>query len=197
VLATSPARADSARSTYQIDPSRSTVTIEVGKSGVFSFAAGHTHQIEGPISSGTIDVDPGDRSNARVRLTILATGLKVSPAHEPPDDVPKVQERMDGDEVLAIERYRELTFESTSVVRRGGEASAADLIVRGRLTIRGVTQPVEAPVHVDVSARAVKATGRFSVKQRAFGIKPVSIAGVVAVKDALDISFVIVAVPRT
>jgi polyisoprenoid-binding protein YceI len=186
-----------ARSTYHVDPARSTLTIAVGKSGPLSFAAGHTHQIEGPISGGAIDVDRNDLPNARIRLTIATAGLKVSAPHEPPADLPKVQEKMDGDDVLAIERYPELTFESSSVVARGGGSSAADVVVRGHLTIRGVMQTVEAPVHVDFSANAVKATGRFSVKQSAFGIKPVSVGGVVAVKDALDITFVIVAVPQT
>jgi hypothetical protein len=37
------------------------------------------------------------------------------------------------------------------------------------------------------------ATGRFSVTQSAFGIKPISVGGVVAVKDALDIEFSIAA----
>ena len=173
------------------------MTIEVGKSGALSFVAGHTHEVEGPIGGGTVDVDRADAARDRVRLTIPAAGLKVSPKNEPPDDVPKVQERMDGADVLAIERYRELTFESTSVSASGGDASTGDLIVEGRLTIRGVTQPVRIPVHVVYAGESLTATGRFSVKQSAFGIKPVTVAGVVAVKDALAIRFSIVAVRRT
>ena len=36
------------RRSYTIDPSRSSATIEVGKAGVLSFAAGHTHEVIAP-----------------------------------------------------------------------------------------------------------------------------------------------------
>ncbi|HZT75949.1 MAG TPA: YceI family protein [Vicinamibacterales bacterium] len=101
---------------------------------------------------------------------------------------------MDGDEVLAIERYRELTFESTSVAGKGGDGDAMDLLVDGRLVIRGVAQAVHVAVHVVFGANVLTATGRFTVKQSTFGIKPITVAGVVAVKDALEIRFSIVAV---
>ena len=63
----------------------------------------------------------------------------------------------------------------------------------GRLTIRNVTQPVTALVHVQLTDSGLTADGTFTIKQTAFGISPVSVAGVVAVKDALDIAFSIVA----
>jgi hypothetical protein len=49
------------------------------------------------------------------------------------------------------------------------------------------------PVHAVLDGGALTATGRFQVKQTDHGITPVSVAGVVNVKDALDISFTIVA----
>jgi hypothetical protein len=39
----------------------------------------------------------------------------------------------------------------------------------------------------------VTATGRFALKQTDYGIRPVSVGGVVSVKDSVDISFTIVA----
>lgn len=186
----------SAPETYRVDPAKSTVTIAVGKSGALSFVAGHTHEVVGPIASGTVDVDRQHLSDARVRLVIAAAQLKVSPAHEPPDDVPKIQETMDGDQVLAVERYRDLIFESTAVSASGSGEASADLTIDGKLTIRGVAQPVRAPVHVSFAGDALTATGHFTVKQSAFGIKPVTVAGVVSVKDALDVRFSIAANTR-
>jgi hypothetical protein len=52
---------------------------------------------------------------------------------------------------------------------------------------------VSVPVSAEIGADALKATGRLSVKQTDYGIKPVSVGGVVAVKDALNITFTIVA----
>ena len=40
--------------TYTIDSSRSRATIEVGKSGAFSFAAGHTHEVAVSAIAGTM-----------------------------------------------------------------------------------------------------------------------------------------------
>jgi hypothetical protein len=39
----------------------------------------------------------------------------------------------------------------------------------------------------------LSASGRFEIKQSAFGMKPISVGGVVSVKDTLDIDFSIVA----
>ncbi|HZR22361.1 MAG TPA: YceI family protein [Vicinamibacterales bacterium] len=171
--------------TYHVDPARSTVTIEVGKAGAFSFMAGHTHEVVGPVTSGTVTFDREHPERSRVQLAIATKTLKVSGKNEPGDDVPKVQERMDGPDVLAIDRYPEIKFESTGIL--------AEFTVNGRLTIRDVSRAISVPVHVEQSADGLRVTGRFSVKQSEFGIKPISVGGVVAVKDALSISFAMVA----
>jgi len=45
---------------------------------------------------------------------------------------------------------------------------------------------------VHINGDEVTGTGRFSLKQSDYGITPVSVAGVVSVKDALDITFTVV-----
>jgi len=147
---------------FRVDPKASKATIEVGKSGAFSFAAGHTHEVAGPVSAGDVSVDLKDVSRSHVRIEIDAAALKVTGKGESPDDVPKVQQTMAGDEVLDVRRYPRIRFESTSV-------------------------------SVKIDANSVTATGRFAVKQSEFGIKPVSVGGVVSVKDTLDVRFTIVA----
>ena len=66
-----------------------------------------------------------------------------------------------------------------------------DLSITGQLTIRDVAQSIVVPVHVQLGDDSLTATGRFSIKQTAFGIKPISVAGVVNVKDTLDLDFTI------
>ena len=92
-------------------------------------------------------------------------------------------------------RHRRITFESTGITTKRRTGAALDLVVAGRLTIPDVTQPVTAPVHVEVANGQLIASGRFAIKQTAFGIKPISVGGVVAVKDTLDIAFSIAARP--
>jgi polyisoprenoid-binding protein YceI len=193
----STAFARPAAESYQVDPQRSTVTIEVGKSGAFSFIAGHTHQVSGPIASGTVDFDRADPARSHVHIVIAAASLKVSDKDEPPDDVPKVQEAMDSEKVLWIARYPQLIFDSTSIALTKNQPPTMDLTIDGLLTIRDVKRPVSVPVHAEVAGNTVTVSGRFSVRQTAYGIKPITVAGVVTVRDSLDIRFSIVALRRS
>jgi len=186
-----PTRA--AAQTYRVDPDKSRATIHVGKAGAFSFIAGHTHEVIGPIQNGSVDVDLDAPSNARVRLDIASSELKVSPAGEPQGDAPKVQDVMESEQVLDVAHHPRITYESSAVTLKTRHDNVLDYVVTGQLTIRGVAQSVVAPVRVEVNAGALTATGRLTIKQTSFGIKPVSVAGVVAVKDALAIDFSIVA----
>jgi polyisoprenoid-binding protein YceI len=174
---------------YRVDSAKSHATIHVGKAGAFSFVAGHTHEVTGPVESGSVDVDVEAPSRSRVRLVIAASELKVSAEGEPRGDAPKVQEAMDGGTVLDVAHHARITYESTSVKVQERRGNRLDLVVAGQLTIRDVNQPVTVPVRVELSDGGLTANGRFSIKQSAFGIKPVSVGGVVAVKDALDIEF--------
>jgi polyisoprenoid-binding protein YceI len=134
---------------YQIDAVKSRVTIVVGKAGAFSFLAGHTHEVSGPIESGSLDIDPDNPSRSQVRIVIAASSLKVSGADEPPKDRPKVQEAMESDKVLDVARFPRITFESTNVTTTRQEGATLDVVVAGQLTIREIMRPVSAPVHVD------------------------------------------------
>jgi hypothetical protein len=100
----SAAHVSGASQTFQIDAAQSRTTIHVGKAGVFSFVAGHSHDVAGPIESGTVEVDPAAPEGARIRLAIAASELRVSAAGEPEGDAPKVQEAMDGAKVLDVAR---------------------------------------------------------------------------------------------
>ena len=183
-----PLRARAATEAYQVDGAKSHVTISVGKAGAFSFIAGHTHEVSGPIESGTVDLDPDDPSRSRIRIVIASAALKVTGAKEPPDDRRKVQEAMESDKVLDVARYPRITFESTGVTTKRRDGTTLEAVVAGRLTIRDTTQPITVPVRVELGGRELTANGRFAIKQTAFGIKPMSVGGVVAVKDALDIA---------
>jgi polyisoprenoid-binding protein YceI len=194
--------------TFTVDATRSRSLIEVGKSGAFSFVAGHAHEVEAPIASGVVHLDPADPSSADVHLEFDAAAMRVSAKDEPPGDVPKVQEAMLGEQVLDVRRYPKITLQSTSVSTVPGKpdqtpnATMFDLTVAGNLTLRGVTKPFRAPVNVrletDRGGRGdtLTATGKLSIKQTDYGIKPISVAGVVNVKDALNITFTIVARER-
>jgi len=182
-----------APATYRVDPARSRATIHVGKSGAFSFIAGHAHEVSGPIQAGSVDVDLDTPSRSRVRLVIASSGLKVSAAQEPEGDAPKVQDAMESDKVLDVARHPTITYDSASVTLKSRRGNVLDLNISGQLAIRGVAEAVTVPVRVELGNGELSANGRFEIKQSTFGIKPISVGGVVAVKDALGIEFSIVA----
>ena len=65
--------------------------------------------------------------------------------------------------------------------------------IHGTLTLHGVTRPITLPARVALDRDTVEATGTFVVKQTDFGIRPISKAGVVKVKDELDVRWRLVA----
>src|SRR5712691_2682971 len=127
--------------TFTVEPARSRATINVGKAGAFSFA-GHTHEIDAPLTSGVIRLDPDAPSKSDVRLEFNAAAMRVVGKDEPPDDVPKVTQAMLGEMVLDVKKFPSITFESTNVTSMPGRGAAPslDLTVAGKLTIRGTTK---------------------------------------------------------
>jgi polyisoprenoid-binding protein YceI len=178
---------------FTIDPGQSHASIAVGKAGALSFMAGHAHEVAVPAISGTVTVDSADIPRSTLRLEIEAASLKVSSKGEPAKDVPEIQRVMLSEKVLDVERYPRILFQSTGVTVERQTGAAMDLRVAGTLTLHNVARPISVPVHAVLDGGALTATGRFQVKQTDHGITPVSVAGVVNVKDALDISFTIVA----
>jgi polyisoprenoid-binding protein YceI len=130
-----------------------------------------------------------------VRLRFEAARLFVIPGSEPADDVPTVEERMRGPEVLEVAKYPEIVFESASV-KSTPQASGLKLVVTGRLTLKGRSVPVEIPLDARRAADgSIEAKGEVSLNLRDIGIEPPSVAGVVKVKDRFRLEFEIHAGP--
>src|SRR6266571_2624105 len=117
---------------HNIDTQKSTLTIHVGKTGVFS-ALGHEHEVRAPIHSGTADTG----SHPAVEVHVDARALRVIGKDESEKDRAEVQKTMLGPEVLDSERHQEIVFKST-----GAEpAGPGRWTLRGNLTLRGQTRP--------------------------------------------------------
>lgn len=180
-----------AERTFELDASQSRMTVSVDKSGLFSFA-GHEHEVLATAMSGTIVADAADVARSSVTLRFGAAGLKVSGKGEPPADVPKVQEKMSGPETLDVARFPEIAFRSTLVEGREAPDGTWNLRVTGDLTIHGLTRKLTLPIRVQLAGDALTATGQAVIKQTDFGIKPISVGGVVKVKNELGLDYKIV-----
>jgi polyisoprenoid-binding protein YceI len=162
-----------------IDTGRSKVLVHVSKAGLFS-AFGDNHEIEAPISAGVVDAQA-----SIVRLVIDSAAMKVLDPQLSPDKRQEVQERMLGPEVLDVQQFAQITFESTAVDRHGDKG----MVVRGNLSLHGQKHPVVVTVlPVEGGYR-----GNATLKQHDYGINPVSVAGgTVKVKDELKLEFEVV-----
>jgi hypothetical protein len=160
-----------------IDTARSRMTIRVFRSGFFS-AFGHNHTIEAPIADGVVL----SGESPFVSLRIESRALKVLDPDLAVDKRAEVQKTMLGPDVLGVARFPDIRFQSSAVQKDG----AAKWIVRGELMLHGQTRPVT----VRVEERDGLYRGQATLKQRDFGITPVSVAGgTVRVKDEVKIEF--------
>ena len=172
VIAAFPAQAEK----RPIDVEHSRLTVRVYKAGLFS-ALSHEHEIAAPIASGT--VDDSDRSSVEFRVE--AAKLKVLDPGESETDRAKVQKKMET-EVLAVAQFPEIHFVSTAPEKTG----EGRWTVHGNLTLHGATRSLV----VNVELRGGKYRGEATLRQRDFGITPVSAGGgTVRVKDELKIEF--------
>jgi polyisoprenoid-binding protein YceI len=178
--------------TYRVDSGKSRITVHVGRAGLFSFA-GHEHVVISTAVEGQVIARAEDVSAARVELRFATSGLKVSGKGEPPEDVPQVQSRMEGGEVLDIVRFPEATYTSRHVTGKASGPGHFTLTIEGDFTLRGMTRKLEVPVAVSVEGDVLTATGTAVLRHDEYGMKPISVAGVVKVKNEIDIEFTIVA----
>jgi polyisoprenoid-binding protein YceI len=159
-----------------IDVKGSSITIHVGKAGLFS-SAGHEHWVEAPITAGGVD-----ESAPRVAFRVETARMQVRPD-------PKIDSKTQGEiqkdmQEMALEtaRYPAIEFHSTSVEKNG----TGSWRVSGMLALHGVTKPVALTVRHDGGAY----TGHTVIRQTDFGIKPIRAAGgLVKVKDELEVDF--------
>jgi polyisoprenoid-binding protein YceI len=192
LLLASGHQVDAGDTTYAVDAGKSSVVVHVGKEGIFSFA-GHEHVVTAPRLQGKVLAAPDDLSRCRVTLTFETAALRVQEKGEPKGDAAKVQEAMLGPQVLDAKRHPSVTFKSRTVTGKTAAQGTYDLTIRGDLSLHGVTRSVALPLRVEVGGDALKASGRLVLRQTEYGIKPLSVGGVVKVKDALTIDYAIVA----
>lgn len=166
----------------EIDIQKSVMTVRVFKSGLFS-AFGHDHEISAPIQQGRLS--ESDRS---VELIVDARQMRVMDKDVSEKDRAEIQETMLGPKVLDTGQFPEIRFRS-STVEPAGEGR---WMVSGNLTLHGQTRPVK----LEVQGKNGHYQGVAQLKQRDFGIEPVSVGGgAVKVKNELRVEFDIVAKP--
>jgi polyisoprenoid-binding protein YceI len=176
--------------TFLVDSSESRVHVHLGRAGLLGFL-GHDHTIEAPVSEGRIDLEPGHPPGSRVDLRWKAAALAVVPGTEPAEDIPEVEERMRGPDVLDVEQHPGIRFWSFDIRVEDSEPEAGRwrLHVKGGLEIKGARHTVELPLEVRLEGDEIVATGEVELQLERLGIEPPAVAGVVKVANDFRLSF--------
>lgn len=177
LITSAPRPATAGPDARKIDAPHSTMTVRVLKSGLFS-ALAHNHEIEAPIEAGEVN----ESGSLSVELRVDARKLRVLDPEASPGTRAQIQQTMLGPQVLDSERFPEIHFQSTTVEPKGTDA----WLVQGNLDLHGQSRPIT----VEVTLRDGRYRGAVALKQTAFGMKPVTIAGgTVKVKDEIKVEF--------
>jgi polyisoprenoid-binding protein YceI len=183
VLLTAVVSARAGAAARPIDTELSTITVHVFSGGLLA-GLGDNHEIHGAVKRGTIN----DSNPAEVHIVVDAASFRVLDPGASAKNRAAVQMRMLGPDVLDVNRFPEILFDSESAER----SEAGAWTVRGQLTLHGQARPLTTTV----SGAQGHYKGSLALKQSDFGIAPIRVAGgAVKVKDQLTIDFDIVAPP--
>jgi len=176
---------------YDLVPQRSDLLVRTDRAGFFGFL-GHHHTIRARRFSGTI-VLPNADGPGSLDVEIEADSLAVEDPGEDVGTLEKIRRTMD-EEVLESAEYPRIALHSTSV--RWAKDGDVELRVTGDLSLHGTTRALTFPIRVVRETDRLHLEGEVVVRQRDFGIRPVSVGvGAVQVKDEVVVTFVLVAVP--
>jgi polyisoprenoid-binding protein YceI len=178
---------------YSIDTQQSKMEIHVGKEGAFK-AFGHDHLIAAKQVSGEVQFDPQKTDKSSVRLQVPTKSITVIDPGESEKDRKEVQATMEGEKVLDVAKFPEITFTSTGISTAKKSSDGWELTLSGKLNLHGVEKPVTFPLQVRTNNSELRAQGEVSILQTDYNITPVKVGGgTVRVKDKLKITFNIVA----
>jgi polyisoprenoid-binding protein YceI len=166
-----------------IDVERSTITVHVGKAGVFSIA-GHEHWVSALISQGVLN----DSDRPRVEFRVDTANMLVKrDSNIDAKTQAEIQKNMQ-EITLESAKYPEITFRSSHVEK----LADGQWKVAGVLTLHGVSKPLA----VVVKQTEDTYVGHATIMQTDFGIKPIRVGGgMVKVRNELEIEFRIVTRP--
>jgi polyisoprenoid-binding protein YceI len=193
LLLAASAGAQSKSRTYTIAPGESSFWVFVEKAGLLSGLA-HDHEIGVKSFTGRVVVPDAGASGGSLELDVNAQSLTVLDKKPSEEDKKKIYNSMHN-EVLESAKYQKITFKSASVsdVRPAG-SDGYSFTLNGDLTLHGVTKRIAVPVTATITPQQLRATGKYTLRQTDFGIKPYSAAGgTVKVKNEVVVHFDIVA----
>ncbi|MDP9404255.1 MAG: YceI family protein [Actinomycetota bacterium] len=169
--------------THTIGPQEGSLTVHTFRAGMGA-KIGHDLVLEAKKWNGTVNIDADNPAASSVEVTVDLNSLEIVNATggvKPLSDKDRADIAKNIEKTLDTGKHPNVTFKSTSVT-----GSAPTVSVTGDLTIKGTTRPAT----LDVTADGNRVTGKASVVQTEFGIKPFSaMMGALKVRDDINLEF--------
>jgi polyisoprenoid-binding protein YceI len=175
-----------------IDARQSRFIVQAFATGLLSVFA-HSPSLAIRDFEGEVDLGAAANplSDARLDLRIRADSLEVTDDLSDKDRA-EIQHKM-REEVLETREFPEISYNCSRVTGSGVD-DRYWVVLRGELTLHGVTRDVPVTAKVILNGTSLRASGEFSVRQSDFGIALVNAAaGTIRVKDEVKCRFDIVA----
>jgi polyisoprenoid-binding protein YceI len=174
---------------WQVDPARSAIVVHVDAAGLLSPLL-KDHHFTPDAWTGSLQFDPGAPGAVAVEVSITADSLRNLQDELSPEDRATVARQVRSPSILHVERYPEIRFRADrlDIGELTGGAASGSLrgTLRGELTIRDRSRPLEVGVDARWSEHTLRATGQATFRQTEFGIEPYRrFLGTVAVADVL------------
>ncbi len=178
---------------FNVIPAESSFNVFVAKAGLLSLLA-HDHNMGIKSFSGTLRMPEKAIGGSSLRMEVDTRSLVVLDANISEGDRAKITRSMH-EEVLESTRYPLATFDSAAVADLQTTADGQQhLRLSGDLMLHGVTRRITIPVTVRLEGGRLQASGKYTLRQSDFGIRPYSTAGgAIKVKDEVVLNFRIVA----
>jgi polyisoprenoid-binding protein YceI len=182
---------EATKADYLIESGVSRFTVRGVAGGLLS-GLGHNPIVAIPDFAGEAHWDPGEPQKAALRVTIRTASLAVQ--NDMSDKDRREIQRAMRDDVLEIDKYPEIVYESAAVTPNPG----GRVMIDGNLTLHGVTRREQVTAQLAVTGEMLRAFGDFTIRQTDYQIKLASaLGGALKMKDELKFSFDIVARKRT
>src|SRR4051794_10572633 len=152
---------------FRLDPTKSTFMVHADRAGIAYFK-GRSHRIAAKDFSGEASLSLESVSPASLTMDIKSASLEETSSVF--ND--KEKQTINGEVnkiVLETAKYPDITFKSTSIEGRL-ENGAFEVIVRGDITLHGVTRNVAIPATVTVNGDTFQAKGTFNLDRKKFGV---------------------------
>jgi polyisoprenoid-binding protein YceI len=177
---------------YEIDAPSSTVLVQAFAEGLFS-AFGHDPVLRVQEFSGSAQLVAETLERASLKLSFNAGSLSVVNDVKQTDRIEI--ERMTREQVLEVDKFPEIVFESSNITLSRLRAGRYRARVIGTLMLHGVTQSnVWINGELTVTPDGLRAKGEFPIKQKDYQIQLVSVVGgTLKIKNEVKCSFDVVA----